>query len=375
MGARLTMVMGSVACAAALAGCSASARAGGGSTELATEGMARLAGQQQTCAGARHKSFALEARESTVELGMGMRFQAWTYDGRLPAPTIEACEGDEVTITMANHASTSHGLDSHSLRMNAGHFGPVAPNATLTIDRVVDTPGVFMYHCASGPVTDLHIKSGLAGAMIVYPRNEALRPARELVIVESAVYGDHDQTGLIGGTDPAKAMKNDPSLVMFNGRLEHQEMTVAPGDLVRAYFVNVGPGVSSVHVMGTILDRVTDGGRRIDGVQTYGVPAGSGAVPKANDPLIRKEDGSGEALSYDVINRVVTRWTKRAMDVRLTPHKLRHAYGRQCVDLGVDIRIIAEAMGHESLESTKIYTQVSFQRTRQIAELFGPSRS
>ena len=42
--------------------------------------------------------------------------------------------------------------------------------------------------------------------------------------------------------------------------------------------------------------------------------------------MIRKEDGSGEALSYYVINRVVTRWTKRHLDVRLTPHKLRHAY-------------------------------------------------
>lgn len=71
-----------------------------------------------------------------------------------------------------------------------------------------------------------------------------------------------------------------------------------------------------------------------------------------------------------MINRVVTRWTKRHLGVRLTPHKLRHAYGRQCVDLGVDIRVIAEALGHESLESTKIYTQVSVQRTRKIAELF-----
>ncbi len=97
----------------------------------------------------------------------------------------------------------------------------------------------------------------------------------------------------------------------------------------------------------------------------------NGAVPQASDPLIRKQDGSGEALSYYVINRVVTRWTQRHLGVRLTPHKLRHAYGRQCVDLGVDIRIIAESLGHESLESTKIYTQVSFQRTRRIAELFG----
>ncbi len=42
---------------------------------------------------------------------------------------------------------------------------------------------------------------------------------------------------------------------------------------------------------------------------------------------------------------------------------------------GRGIRIIAEALGHESLESTKIYTQVSFQRTRRIAELFGSPRS
>ena len=29
-----------------------------------------------------------------------------------------------------------------------------------------------MYQCASGPVTDFHIKSGIHGAMIVYPRKE-----------------------------------------------------------------------------------------------------------------------------------------------------------------------------------------------------------
>ena len=68
-----------------------------------------------------------------------------------------------------------------------------------------------------------------------------------------------------------------------------------------------------------------------------------------------------------MINRVVTRWTKRHLDVRLTPHKLRHAYGKRCVDRRVDIRVIAEALGHDSLESTRIYTQVSFERTRQIA--------
>ena len=37
-----------------------------------------LAGQAATCAGPREKSFSLEARETTVDLGMGVRFNAWT---------------------------------------------------------------------------------------------------------------------------------------------------------------------------------------------------------------------------------------------------------------------------------------------------------
>jgi site-specific recombinase XerD len=88
------------------------------------------------------------------------------------------------------------------------------------------------------------------------------------------------------------------------------------------------------------------------------------------EPLIRTVDGTNRALSYWVINRVVTRWTTRHLGVKLTRHKLRHAYGKHCVDRGVDIRIIAEALGHETLESTCLYTQVSFERVRRIAELF-----
>jgi hypothetical protein len=90
-------------------------------------------------------------------------------------------------------------------------------------------------------------------------------------------------------------MKNDPSFMMFNGRLAHQMLTVAPGDLIRAYFVNVGPGTAAVHVMGTILDRVIDGSRQVDGVQTYGVAAGSGAMIEFRIP----EEGTFGLVDHD----------------------------------------------------------------------------
>lgn len=247
------------------------------SAPLATRSMPAVAGQQKTCAGPRDKNFTLSVTETTIDLGQSTTFAAWTYDGRLPGPTLEACEGDRVTITVNNKATTSHGLDTHAMHIDARHFGPTRPGSTMTFTRSTIVPGVFMYHCAAGPVTDIHIKSGLHGAMIVYPR-EPLPAAREIVVVQDAVFGTRDASGLIAGTDPARTAKNDPLLVMFNGRLDNDAVRVAPGDLVRIYFVNVGPGTSAAHVIGTVFERVSMGAEWMHGVQTFGVPAGSGAM-------------------------------------------------------------------------------------------------
>lgn len=53
------------------------------------------------------------------------------------------------------------------------------------------------------------------------------------------------------------------------------------------------------------------------------------------------------------------------LDPKLTAHSLRHAFGTDLVDAGVDIRVIADLMGHESVATTQIYTQVSAERRRQ----------
>src|SRR5581483_12101392 len=106
-----------------------------------------------------------------------------------------------------------------------------------------------------------------------------LRPAREIVVVESAVYGTQDKSGHIPGTDPARAAKNDQAFSMFNGRVDNGPVQVNPGDLVRMYFVNVGPGVAAAHVIGTVLDRVYAGAPWVQGVQPFPVPAGAGVYP------------------------------------------------------------------------------------------------
>ena len=261
--------------AAALSAC---ARGPAPAAPLAMTNMPAVAGQQKTCDGPREKTFTLDVVETTVDLGMGTTFAAWTYGGRLPGPTLEVCEGDRVTIEVHNKGTTSHGLDTHALQIDARRFVPVAPGKTLTLTKAAETAGVFMYHCAAGPVTDLHIKSGLHGAMIVYPRRERLPPAREIVIVQDAVFGARDAGGHIPGTDPARTMKNEQAFSMFNGRLDNAAVRVSAGDLVRIYFVNVGPGTSAAHVIGSVFERVSSGATWAQHVQTFGVPAGAGAM-------------------------------------------------------------------------------------------------
>lgn len=257
----------------------ASQAAGTAGPPLSTKNMPPIAGQQKTCAGPRDKTLDVDVVETTgIDLGLGTTFAAWAYNGRIPGPTIEACQGDTVTINVHNKGTTSHGLDTHAFKIDARKYGPTPPGTTLKIERTVETPGVFMYHCSAGPVTDLHIKSGIHGAMIVYPRDELFRPAREIVVVEDAVYGTRDEKGFIPGTDPAKTLKNDQLFSMFNGRLDNEAVRVNPGDLVRMYFVNVGPWTSAAHVIGSVFDRVYAGAPWIQGVQTFPVPSGAGAI-------------------------------------------------------------------------------------------------
>ncbi len=80
-------------------------------------------------------------------------------------------------------------------------------------------------------------------------------------------------------------------------------------------------------------------------ILTEHLTGNGGAMPGTSDPLIRKQDGSGEALSYYVINRVATRWTKRHLDARLTPPTLRHACGAHLIRRKAlrDIRYITRA--------------------------------
>src|SRR5579885_270781 len=256
-------------------------------------------GQRATCAAGSHKTFNLEMKENKVRLSDDIETVAWTFNGTVPGPVLEACVGDTVTIMLTNHGSMAHGLDTHAFRIDAKKFGPVEPSGTLNIEGRTMTPGVFMYHCANGEMTDQHIKMSMSGAMIVYPNpsDVAYQPARELVVVQGSAFGEPDSKGQIQ-PDSHKMESNSASFYFYNGRLDHKPISVKAGERVRLYFVNTSPYVSSVHVIGTILDVAHASGNpknAVYSVQTFGVEDGNGAMIEFTVP----EAGSYMLVDHD----------------------------------------------------------------------------
>jgi len=56
----------------------------------------------------------------------------------------------------------------------------------------------------------------------------------------------------------------------------------------------------------------------------------------------------------------------------ITPHMFRHSFATLLLEEDVDIRYIQRMLGHSSIQTTQIYTQVTMEKQRQILTLKHP---
>ena len=177
--------------------------------------------------------YTLIAQNKNIEIVPGLEFPAWTYNGRVPGPTIRVREGDRVRIRHINASDHPHSIHFHGVHPGSvdGVFdvrsGIVSKGGEFTYEFDAEPFGLHLYHCHAAPLAK-HIAKGLYGAFIIDPKVGRPHADHELVMVMSGYDVDFDG-------------KNEFYLV--NGipfHFDHGKnpIRIRVGELVRIYLVN-----------------------------------------------------------------------------------------------------------------------------------------
>jgi manganese oxidase len=177
------------------------------------------------------REWELIAQDKTIEVAPGVKYDAWTYNGRVPGPTLRATEGERLRITLKNGSKHPHTLHFHGIH-TAQHdgipgigAGDVAPGEEFTYEFDAEPFGLHHYHCHTMPLAE-HIAKGLYGTFIVDPKDD--RPkADELVMVMNGFDTNFDRSNEVYAVNT----------VAFE--YMHRPVRVKRGELVRIYLVNL----------------------------------------------------------------------------------------------------------------------------------------
>ena len=181
------------------------------------------------------REWSILAVDKEIEVAPGVKFAAWTYNGRVPGPTLRCREGDRLRIHFTNGGSHPHTIHFHGVHPalfdgvpGVGEEqggGLIEPGREFTYEFDAEPFGLHHYHCHTTPLAT-HIAKGLYGTFIVDPK-QGRPPADELVMV-------------MNGFDTNFDLANEVYAVNTVGfHYAHEPIQVKRGELVRIYLVNI----------------------------------------------------------------------------------------------------------------------------------------
>ena len=136
------------------------------------------------------REFDIVAEDKEIEIAPGVMFPAWTYNGRVPGPSLRATERERLRIRFRNYGSHPHSIHFHgihSARMDGvPGAGNVLPGGEFIYEFDALPFGCHLYHCHSVPLKR-HIHKGLYGAFIIDP--DPARRAEHQAAARSRVLG------------------------------------------------------------------------------------------------------------------------------------------------------------------------------------------
>ena len=195
------------------------------------------------------REWELVAADKEIEIAPGVKFPAWTFNGRIPGPTLRCREGELLRVTFVNGSAHPHTMHFHGIHPSdmdgvpGQGAGLIKPGQRTTYEFDAQPFGLHLYHCHAGPLAE-HIARGMYGTFIVDPRGG--RPdADELVMVQNGYNTTFDGEG-----NQFYAVNGIP--FHFNDN----PVQVKRGELVRIYLVNIleFDPINSFHLHGNFFN-------------------------------------------------------------------------------------------------------------------------
>src|SRR3989441_8155702 len=191
-------------------------------------------GKTRRLAGGRTlREWEVVASDKQIEIVPGVKFSAWTYNGRVPGPTLRAREGDLLRIHFANAGTHPHTIHFHGIHPAVMDGTPgigeeiggglIDVGEKFTYEFEAQPFGLHLYHCHASPLAE-HIAKGLYGMFIVDPPH-GRPPADERVMVPNAFdpnFNDDNEVYAV-------------NTVAFH--FMYRPVRVKRGELVRIYLV------------------------------------------------------------------------------------------------------------------------------------------
>jgi FtsP/CotA-like multicopper oxidase with cupredoxin domain len=251
----------------------------------------------------REFTLIVEENQNVTISNAGHYFDAWTFNGTVPGPTMRMTEGDLVKINVINSNDSKH---THSMHMHSIHTaemdgvavplssnsqgqlhevadghnatsedvyasGLILPGKSFTYEFVAQPYGVYPYHCHVNPIAD-HINRGLYGMMIIDPK-EPREQMVEMVMTMNGYDMDYDLEGPVippsmaeirGEEEREEEKERDNEIYTVNGKAFDYMDNPIPlnvGQKNRIYLLNMVEFdlINSFHLHGDMISYIPGG--------------------------------------------------------------------------------------------------------------------
>ena len=201
------------------------------------------------------REWEIVAEDREIEVAPGVKYAAWTYNGRVPGPTLRAREGERLRVRFTNGSSHPHTMHFHGIHRDVMDgipgigAGNVEPGDSTVYEFDATPFGLHLYHCHSTPLAE-HIAKGLYGAFVIDPK-AGRPPADEVVMVMNGFDTNFDRANEVYAVNTvAFAYMEEP-------------VQVKRGELVRIYLVNALEFdlLNSFHIHANFFDYYPTGTR------------------------------------------------------------------------------------------------------------------